>query len=184
MKELRNITVIGLGLLGGSITLTIKRSFNKSNVIGYTHRLVTRKKAENLAVADKIQGSLTESVISADLVILATPISTFENIFKQIAPFLSKGCIVTDVGSTKTLPTKWAAKYLPENVYYIGSHPIAGSEQRGVEFSRDDLFERAACILTKTKNSNSVALKTIKHFWEKLGCVVQTMTPLQHDKVF
>ncbi|MHC4724526.1 MAG: prephenate dehydrogenase/arogenate dehydrogenase family protein, partial [Planctomycetota bacterium] len=97
MKELKNITVIGLGLLGGSITLTIKRSFNKSKVIGYTHRKVTRKKARNLAIAHKILDSITESVKNTDLVILATPISTFESIFKQIAPFLSKGCIVTDV---------------------------------------------------------------------------------------
>ncbi|MHC4255912.1 MAG: prephenate dehydrogenase, partial [Planctomycetota bacterium] len=175
MKELKNITVIGLGLLGGSITLTIKRSFNKSKVIGYTHRKVTRK---------KILDSITESVKNTDLVILATPISTFESIFKQIAPFLSKGCIVTDVGSTKTLPVKWATKHLSENVHYIGSHPIAGSEQRGIEFSRDDLFERAACIITKSTNTNMTAFKILKQFWEKVGCKVQTMTPRQHDKVF
>ncbi|MHC5076514.1 MAG: prephenate dehydrogenase [Planctomycetota bacterium] len=184
MKELRHITVIGLGLLGGSITLTIKRSFTKSNVIGYTHRQVTRQKAMNLAVADEIFDSLTDSVKNTNLVILATPISTFENIFKKIAPHLSRGCIVTDVGSTKTLPTKWATKYLPQNIHYIGSHPIAGSEQRGIEFSRDDLFERTACIITKTKSTNTTAFKILKQFWEKLGCIVQTMTPLQHDKVF
>ncbi|MHC4264445.1 MAG: prephenate dehydrogenase [Planctomycetota bacterium] len=184
MKELRNITVVGLGLLGASITLTIKRSLSKSKVIGYSHRQVTRQKGRNWAVANEILDSLTESVKKADLVILATPIRTFENIFKEIAPFLSKGCIVTDVGSTKTLPSKWATIHLPENVYYIGSHPIAGSEQRGIEFSRDDLFERAACIITKTKKLNLIAFNTLKQFWEKLGCIVQTMTPHQHDKVF
>jgi prephenate dehydrogenase len=184
MKDLKQITVIGLGLLGGSISLTIKRSFPKTTVIGYTHRHATRQKARNLAVATKILDSLHDSVKNTDLVILATPISTFENIFKQISRDLPKKTIVTDVGSTKTLPHKWAAKHLPKTALYIGSHPIAGSEQRGIEFARDDLFERAACIMTPTKNSNRNALKILTEFWEKLGCITQLMTPQQHDKVF
>jgi len=184
MKELEHITVIGLGLLGGSISLTIKRTFERTKVTGYTHRDVTRQKARNLAVANEISDSLTKSVKNANLVILATPISTFESIFKNITHHLSDGCIVTDVGSTKTFPTKWAIKHLPKNVHYIGSHPIAGSEQRGIEFARDDLFERAACILTKNKNTDNKVFKTLRTFWEKLGCIIHVMTPRQHDKIF
>ncbi|MFC1738939.1 prephenate dehydrogenase [Planctomycetota bacterium] len=184
MKDLKQITVIGLGLLGGSITLTIKRCLPSVKVVGYTHRPATRKKARNLAVAAKIFNKLTDSVSNADLVILATPICTFENIFSKIADSLPIGCIVTDVGSTKVLAHRWARRSLPKTVNYVGSHPIAGSEQRGVEFARDDLFEKATCILTTTNKSDPKSVRTLKKFWSTLGCNVKLMTPVRHDNVF
>ena len=184
MKDLRQTTVIGLGLLGGSISLAVLRSFTRVKVIGYTHRPSTRTKARGLAAATKIVDCLKSSVSEADLVILATPIVTFEKIFSEIADALPNGCIVTDVGSTKVLPHRWAAKKLPKSVHYVGSHPIAGSEQRGIEFARDDLFDGAMCILTTTKKTNRQAVQTLKKFWSKLGCSVKSMTPAEHDRIF
>ncbi len=183
MKELRQITVIGLGLLGGSLTLAVSRSFARVKTIGFTHRPATREKARQLAVADKVVDNISEAVSNADLVVLATPIHIFEKIFIQIADVLPAGCIVTDVGSTKTLPHRWAEAHLPKTVHYVGSHPIAGSEQRGVEFARDDLFYQANCILTKTKKTNSSAVNRLTEFWSKLGCFVKVMTPVQHDEI-
>jgi len=184
LKDLKQITVIGLGLLGGSITLAILRTFAGVKVVGYTHRPSTRRKARQLAVATEIVDNLEKSVLNADLVILATPISTFEKIFIKISDSLPAGCIVTDVGSTKVLPHRWAVKNLPKSVQYVGSHPIAGSEQRGVEFARDDLFEQAACILTTTDKTNRKAVQTLKRFWSKLGCCVKIMKPAEHDRIF
>ena len=184
MRNLRQITVIGLGLLGGSISLTVLRSFSGVKTIGYTHRAATRRKARQLAIASEIADDIGESVSNADLVILATPICTFEKIFSQISNALPRGCIVTDVGSTKVLPHRWAAKQLPKWVHYVGSHPIAGSEQRGVEFARDDLFERTDCILTTTKKTNAAPVETLKRFWSKLGCSVKLMSPAEHDRIF
>jgi prephenate dehydrogenase len=184
MKDLRQTTVIGLGLLGGSISLAVLRSFTRVKVIGYTHRPSTRTKARQLAVATEIVDCLKSSVSEADLVVLATPIVTFEKIFSEIADALPNGCIVTDVGSTKVLPHRWAAKKLPKSVHYVGSHPIAGSEQRGIEFARDDLFDGAMCILTTTKKTNRQAVQTLKKFWSKLGCSVKSMTPAEHDRIF
>ena len=184
MKDLRQITVIGLGLLGGSITLGVLRSFPKVKTIGFTHRASTRKKARKLAVASEVVDDIRLSISNADVVILATPICTFEHIFCQISNSLPKGCIVTDVGSTKVLPHRWAAKHLPKTVHYVGSHPIAGSEQRGVEFARDDLFEQSLCILTTTKKTNRSALQTLNRFWSQLGCTVKQMSPSEHDKIF
>ncbi|MHC4488127.1 MAG: prephenate dehydrogenase [Planctomycetota bacterium] len=184
MKDLRQITVVGLGLLGGSISLAVLRSFARVKTVGYTHRPATRAKARQLAVATEIADRLKPSVSKADLVILATPISTFEKIFSEIADALPSGCIVTDVGSTKVLPHRWAAKKLPKRVHYVGSHPIAGSEQRGVEFSRDDLLDQTTCILTTTKKTNRQAVQTLKKFWSKLGCSVKLMTPAEHDRIF
>jgi prephenate dehydrogenase len=184
LKDLRQITVLGLGLLGGSIGLAVLRCFPGVKVVGYTHRPRTRAKAKQLAVAIEIVNDIAKSVSAADLVILATPISTFEKYFNQIAGALPSGCIVTDVGSTKVWPHRWAAKILPKNVHYVGSHPIAGSEQRGVEFARDDLFDRAICILTTTKKTNRKTVQTLRKFWTALGCRVKLMRPTEHDKIF
>ena len=184
MKDLRQISVIGLGLLGGSITLRILRSLPGVKAIGYTHRPSTRAKARKLAVATEIVDDMHESVSGADLVILATPIYTFEQIFSGICDALPAGCIITDVGSTKVLPHRWAAKKLPKTLHYVGSHPIAGSEQRGIEFARDDLFDQTICILTTTKKSNRRAVQTLKRFWSDLGCSVKLMTPASHDRTF
>ncbi len=184
MKDLKQITVVGLGLLGGSITLAVLRSFPKVKVVGYSHRASTRTKAKKLAVADKIVDDIRESVLAADLVILATPINTFEEIFNMISKSLPDGCIVTDVGSTKVQAHRWAGKKLPETVHYAGSHPIAGSEQRGVAFARDDLFDGTVCILTKTDKTNRGAVQILRKFWSQLGCRVEIMTPAEHDRIY
>lgn len=173
-----------MGLLGGSLTSAISRSFSGISTVGYSHRASTRQKAKRLATAHKIVDDIKASVAGADLVILATPIYTFEKIFSQIADVLPVGCIITDVGSTKVLPHRWAAKQLPKSVHYVGSHPIAGSEQRGVEFARDDLFDQTLCILTTTKTTNRRSVGVLKKIWSGIGCSVKLMTPAEHDKIF
>jgi prephenate dehydrogenase len=184
MQDLRKITVIGLGLLGGSLGLAVSRALTGVKTAGFSHRALTRAKARRLKVADEVFDDIKASVKDADLVILATPVGNFEETFRQIAGSLAPGCIVTDVGSTKLMPHRWAAKCLPKSVHYIGSHPIAGSEQRGVEFSRDDLFDKALCILTTTKTTNKRSLRIVKDFWSALGCFVKIMTPAEHDRIF
>ena len=184
MKDLKQVTVVGLGFLGGSISLAVLRSFARVKVVGHTHRCSTRDKARELAVASEVVDDICQSVSNSDLVILATPLCTFENIFAEIADALPDGCIVTDVGSTKVLPHRWAARKLPKKVHYVGSHPIAGSEQRGVEFARDDLFDQAMCILTTIEKTNRQAVQALKKFWSELGCFVKVMTPAEHDRVF
>ncbi len=184
MKDLKQVTVIGLGLLGGSLTLTIQRTFPNVKAVGYSHRPGTRTRARQLSVANEVFDDIRLSVAGADIVILATPISTFEAIFSEISDSLPDGCIVTDVGSTKNLAHKWALARLPSRVHYVGSHPIAGSEQRGVEYCRDDLFYGAACILTTTTKTNPQAVQILEDFWKRIGCVVKKMTPARHDRVF
>jgi len=184
LKQLRQISVIGMGLLGASVTLTTLRSLFGVKTVGYSHRPSTRRKARQLGVAEQIADDIAECVAEADIVILATPICTFEGIFRDIRDALKAGCIVTDVGSTKVMPHRWAEKLLPKNVHYVGSHPIAGSEKRGVEFARDDLFYGTRCILTKKKNTNANAARTLRRFWSELGCWVNVMNPAQHDRIF
>ncbi len=184
MNELKQICVVGMGLLGSSVTLSVKREMPSARVVGYSHRADTRDKARQYGVAHEIAETLSESVTGADLVILATPIQTFADYFEQMGRDLKPGCIVTDVGSTKSLPHKWAAKMLPKNVFYVGSHPIAGSEKRGVEYARDDLLTGARCIVTHTRGTSANCARQVEQFWARLGCKVHTMTPAQHDKLF
>jgi prephenate dehydrogenase len=184
VKSLRQVSIIGLGLLGGSVALAVRQRMPGTAVIGYSHRPATRRRAKALGVVAQTAGTLRAAVAGADLVLLATPIFTFETYFQDLSGLVGPGCIITDVGSTKVLPHVWAEKRLAEPVYYVGSHPVAGSEQRGVEFARDDLFDRARCILTTTPETNRRAVRTLKSFWSALGCSVQTMSPTEHDRVF
>jgi len=184
LKDLRQITVIGLGLLGGSVSLAVERCFSGVKAVGYSHRASTRRKARRLGVASEVVDDMKSAVRGADIVILATPIFTFEQVFAAISGALRAGCIVTDVGSTKVLPHRWASRSFGGAVHYVGSHPIAGSEQRGVEHARDDLFDGALCIVTHTKQSDGGALAVLQGFWSQVGCRVELMSPAGHDRVF
>ena len=163
--------------------MAILRCLSGVRVVGYTHRPTTRRRARELAVATLIADDMAESVSKADLAIIATPVCTFEEMFEAIAEALPAGCIVTDVGSTKVLAHRWAAKRLPKTTHYVGSHPVAGSEQRGIESARDDLFERTTCILTMTQKTNRKAVQSLKRFWSAVGCSVKLMTPAEHDRI-
>jgi prephenate dehydrogenase len=184
IKGLKKVCVIGMGLLGASVTMAAMRAFPKVLIVGFSRRDSTRKKARRLNIANHIAETLEDAVRDADMVILATPVMTFEGYFRQIASFLKSGCVVTDVGSTKTLVHKWAEKNLPKDVYFVGSHPIAGSEKRGVEYARDDLLAAARCILTQTPKTNKWAVKLLTKFWTALGCNVLTLPPAKHDKIY
>ncbi len=184
MKNLKKISVVGMGLLGASVTLSIKRELSSTKIVGYSHRDSTRRKAEDYGVADEIVDSLAAAVEDMDVVILATPIQTFESYFEDMGQYLKPGCIVTDVGSTKSLPHQWAAKHLPKGVHYVGSHPIAGSEKRGLEYARDDLLTGANCIVTKVRGTHRPSVELLEKFWTKLGCSVEVMSPTRHDKIF
>jgi len=183
LKDLDNITIVGLGLLGGSLGLAVERTFPHIKRRGYSHRPVTRKKALEAEVVDEVFPDLADAVRDAQLVILATPIGTFPELMEQMAPHLKLGAIVTDVGSTKVLPARWAEELLPYRIYYLGSHPMAGSEQRGVDFARADLFDGAYCILTPSEKTATTTARFLEGFWRKIGMHTSRMTPDQHDRV-
>ena len=182
-NKLDSIAIIGLGLLGGSLGLAVNRAYPKARRLGFSHRKITRDKALQTATVDQVFDNLPDTVANAQLVVLCTPIGLFPDIFQQIAGYLPNGCIVTDVGSTKILPARWARKHLPDRVHFLGSHPIAGSEQRGVDFSRADLFDNAGCIITPNKSTSRTVQNQLTQFWKKLNMRVSTMSPQQHDRL-
>ena len=182
MYEIKQVSVISLGLLGASVSLSIQRATGTVKVVGYSHREQTRQKADQQGICSRVEDTLGAAVEAADLVILATPIRTFEGYFREMSPVLKAGAIVTDVGSTKGVVHRWAGRLLPKRVHFVGSHPIAGSEKQGLDYGRDDLLIGARCILPQTRGTDAKALAAVKAFWEKLGCSVEVMTPAVHDR--
>ncbi len=181
MSTLR-LSILGVGLLGGSLGLAAKRRITGCHVMGHGHRAETLAKAVQSGAIDEARTTPAEAVAGADLVVLATPVGLFDELLHQIAPALKPGAIVTDVGSTKRSVVRSAASILPAGVHFVGSHPMAGSEKRGVEFASADLFENAICILTPTTGTDEAALETVRRFWHSLGMRLVDLSPDDHDR--
>jgi len=179
----RQMTILGVGLLGGSLGLAARSAFPQCKIIGYGHRRQTLEKAIEIGAIDAPETDPAASVEGSDLVILCTPVGIFESLLKQIGPSLSAGALVTDVGSTKRSVANLAESILPKNVDFIASHPIAGSEKRGVEFSRADLFANQLCILTPTAKTNPKVLDKMEGFWRSLAMRIVRINPEDHDRL-
>jgi prephenate dehydrogenase len=181
--QLRQLTIIGVGLLGGSIGLAVRSVAPKCKMIGCGHRPETLERAIQIGAIDRGESDPAKSVAGSDLVILCTPVGLFETILAQIAPALAPGAIVTDVGSTKRSVVRFAESHLPAHAHFIASHPIAGSEKRGVEFAQADLFRNNLCILTPTRSSNLEALRKVDQFWKSLSMRTLQLSPDVHDRL-
>jgi prephenate dehydrogenase len=177
------IAILGVGLLGGSVGLALKAAGTNYHVVGYGHRASTLETAIQMGAIDEAFDSPERAVVHADLVLLATPVGLFESLLKQIAPHLRERALVTDVGSTKRSIVRAAETLLPRGAFFVGSHPMAGSEKRGVEFAKPDLFRGARCILTPVDRTDSVALNKVESFWKLLGCKTIRMSPEEHDRL-
>ncbi len=181
--EFKRLSILGVGLLGGSIGLVVKKLASGGDIVGYGHRASTLETAMRLGAIDRSTTSAADAVREADLVILCTPVGTFRPLLQEIAGSLTPGAIVTDVGSTKRSVVRLAEELLPESVQFVGSHPMAGSEKRGVEFARADLFSGALCILTPTDRTNAGALAKVENFWAEFGMRTKRLTPDDHDRL-
>lgn len=175
----KKISIVGLGLIGGSLALAIKRKKLAHKVVGISRH----KKTILLALKNKAidAGSLDFNIIKgSDLVILATPVITILESAKIISRLIGHECIVTDVGSTKEEIADRLQKLFPN---YVGTHPLAGSEKRGFVHAEPDIFKDSLCILTPTKRTNKASLEKIKKFWLRLGTKVVSLSPDKHDRI-
>lgn len=181
--EFKRLSILGVGLLGGSIGLAVKKLTSGGEIVGYGHRASTLETAMKMGAIDRSTTSAAEAVRGADLVILCTPVGTFRSLLQEIAGGLTSGAIITDVGSTKRSIVRLAEELLPKTVHFVGSHPMAGSEKRGVEFAKADLFNGALCILTPTRQTNAGALAKVENFWAELGMRTKRLSPDDHDRL-
>jgi len=179
MPLFNKVAVIGTGLIGGSIALGIKKKKLAREVVGVSRH----KKSVFLALKMKVidQGSVSFKIIKgADLLIIAIPVDAILTLKKRILKYIDKGCIVTDVGSTKEKIVNCLEKTF---INYIGSHPLAGLEKRGIVNARPCLFEDSLCILTPAKETSFLALKKMRELWKGLGAKTIILTPKIHDSI-
>ncbi|MBM3248492.1 MAG: prephenate dehydrogenase/arogenate dehydrogenase family protein [Candidatus Omnitrophica bacterium] len=177
------ITIIGVGLIGGSLGMAVKKNRLAKKVVGFARKKKTMRQALKSKAIDKGTLNLKEAVKDADLIVLATPAQTIIELAFKIAKLAKKDCIVTDVGSSKLRIVSSLEKILPKNMKFIGAHPLAGSEKKGVEFSCADIFKKSLCILTPTSKTKKDAFDKVKKLWAGVGACVKTLSPSEHDRV-
>ncbi len=151
-------------------------------VVGVGRRQSSLDAALATGAIDEAHLDVTDAIAGSQMVILATPVGAFAHYLKEIAPMLKRGMVVTDVGSTKAGVVRTAAIILGSSGAFVGSHPMAGSERKGVSFARADLFTGATCILTPTSKTPASAIKHVEAFWKNLGMWTVQMTPASHDR--
>jgi cyclohexadieny/prephenate dehydrogenase len=172
------VAIIGLGLLGGSVAAAAKRKGVATAVVGSSRCNDVREFALRRGWVDEA-GSPIEVARGADLVILATPVFAMADVLGELASALNPPAIVTDVGSVKAQLADTLPGLLPSGIPYVGSHPIAGSHERGIEFARHDLFEDAPCVVTG--GEDPAAVERVCSFWRALGARVVLRDPVTHD---
>jgi len=180
---IRRMSVLGVGLLGGSIGLAAKAALSNLEIVGYGHRKSTLERAVEVGAIDRFATKVSDAVEGADLVVLCTPVGFFEPLLREMVNVLKAGAVVTDVGSTKRSVVRLAEENLPSGVHFVGSHPMAGSEKRGVEFARADLFQNAMCILTPTVKTDAAVVNGVEAFWKSLGMRTTRLPPDEHDQL-
>jgi len=180
----KKIAIIGVGLIGGSIGEAVKKRRLAGTVVGIGHRASSIDEAIARGAIDKGTLDAVKGVAGADLVIIATPVCLIPGFGKKVSRSLKKGCIVTDVGSTKSSIVGQLEKSMPAGVDFVGSHPLAGSEKRGVVSAREDLFKGSVVIMTKTKKTDKAALNKLGSFWKSLGAGrIVIKSPEEHDRI-
>ena len=184
MVHFRNVTIIGVGLIGGSLAKALKATGLAGTITGAGRSRETLELAMRLGVIDRIAQGPANAVEGADLVILASPVGTFEAAVREVGPHLKKGTILTDVGSVKGDLVRKIEAQIPAGAHYVPGHPIAGKEKFGVSEASETLFRGAKCILTPTKKTDPQALGAVTEMWKTAGANVIVMDPDVHDKVF
>jgi prephenate dehydrogenase len=177
-----SISLIGVGLLGGSLALAIKRRQLAAEVLACVRRDEAVEECKKLQIADVVTQDLKQAVQGAELVILCTPLSQMAGLAAGMRPFLQSGAIVTDVGSVKGSVVRELEPLVRlAGAEFIGSHPMAGSEKTGVAAARADLFENAVCLVTPGRLSPPRAVARVEDFWKALGGCPLRLSPEAHD---
>ena len=179
----KHVAIIGVGLIGGSLGMILRRKALADQVVGVGRRVENLRTAVDLGAIDRYVGDPKEGVRGADLVVLATPVDTYLDHLKDWAHCLAPDAIVTDVGSVKGVLVEQSEAAMPPGVHFIGAHPIAGKEKTGVAAGSDQLFRGTRCILTPTRHTNLGALERVKQLWEETGSILLTMDPHLHDQI-
>ena len=180
----KKVTLIGVGLLGGSLGQALRRRRLAKSVTGFVRRATTARDCVRLGAVDEATLDLEKAVSGAELVVVCTPIAQMAPLVKSLCAFLKPGAIVTDVGSVKQGVVEDLSPLVEAaGAAFVGSHPMAGSEKTGVRAAREDLFVDAICVVTPVARSNRGAVRKIAALWKSVGSRVLLLPPEVHDEM-
>ena len=179
----KQVTIVGLGLIGGSLGMAIRRRRLARRVVGLSRTEATLRAARRRGAIDIGTTDEADAVREADLVVLAVPVDRIVPQAKRLSRLMRPGSILTDVGSTKGSIVNALTGRLPRGVAFVGAHPLAGSEQRGIMAARMEVFQGSTCVVTKTAASDPRAVARMRTFWTRLADRVVVMTPERHDRL-
>jgi len=179
----KKVCIIGCGLIGSSLARAIKKNNLAEKIVSSNRSDALNKKVIELKIVDDSSSDTKKMADGSDLVIIATPLSSYENVILKIKNSLKIGVILTDVGSVKENIINLVEKNIPANISWIPSHPIAGTEESGPEAGFSELFQNRWCILTPSKKAKEKDINLLQTFWEKVGSKVDIMEAKQHDYI-
>jgi len=180
---IQRLAIIGVGLIGGSLSLALKESGAVGEVVGCGRGKPNLEKAIELGVIDSYTREPFEAVEGADLIFLATPVKTLGAVTEQLLPNVKPGAVITDAGSVKGEVVRMIEPLLPDGVHFVPGHPIAGTEKSGAEAAFATLYQGKRCILTPTQRTNHQAFELVERMWRIVGSEVVTMPLEKHDKI-
>lgn len=182
---LKKFVIFGVGLIGGSVALALKKAANSPQIVGVGRTEESLKTALKLGVIDISTSNIRSALQNADLVLIATPVAQTPAILKSIKPHLDSTTIITDAGSTKGDVLYYAKEILGEfSSQFIGGHPIAGAEKSGVTAAIPDLYEHKNIVLTPTADTSKQAIEVVTQLWQTCGANVSTLSAETHDNIF
>jgi cyclohexadieny/prephenate dehydrogenase len=178
------LCLVGIGLIGSSIArVAKKRGDIAKTIVVTTRRAETLTRVRELGLADVVEADAARAVEGCDGVIFCIPVGAYADAMRHIAPHLSPGAVLTDVGSTKGSVVRDLAPLLPAGVHLVPAHPMAGTEHSGPDAGFPELFEGRYCIVTPLPESDPAAVEKVKELWRRCGSMIETMDPITHDKV-
>ncbi len=181
----KKISIFGVGLIGGSFALALKKAGVVGEVVGVGRSAASLARAKELGIVDVASTSVAEAVAGADLILVAAPVAQTEAILASIEPHLQPGTVVTDAGSTKTDVVEAARKALGGKIaQFIPGHPIAGREQNGPDAAIVDLYVGKKTVLTQLPENAEADVALVAHAWQQCGAIIHRLSPQDHDRVF
>lgn len=181
---INRLAIIGIGLIGGSLSLALKKAGHVKQVVGYARNEATREQALSLGIIDAAAASIEAAVAEADVILLAVPMGAMASVLAEMAPHLTDNMIITDAGSTKADVVKAASDILGSRIsQFVPGHPIAGTEKSGPSAAFATLYQDHKVILTPMEQTKATAVETIKMMWQQTGAEVTDMTVEHHDLV-
>jgi len=179
----KKICIIGCGLIGSSLARAIKKNNLAEKIVSSNRSDAVNRKVIELKIVDDSSSDTKKMADDSDLVVIATPLSSYEDVISKIKNSLKNGVILTDVGSVKENIINLVEKNIPKNISWIPSHPIAGTEESGPRAGFSELFQNRWCILTPSKQAKEKDINLLQTFWEKVGSKVDIMEAKQHDYI-